>query len=109
MPKFNSNQILSRAVKYVDRLAGVSAKKYSNAASTLKGAKSMGINGVPESAVLRASRMAKVESGRTFQSRVKAGVGAAAATGAGFLGLHKYHQHQDNKILEKIDKMYYKG
>jgi hypothetical protein len=50
--------------------------------------------------------MAKVEAGRTFQARAKAGVvGGALATG-GFLGLHKYHQHKDNQILKKIDSMY---
>lgn len=54
----------------------------------------------------RAKRIAQVEAGRSFQTRVKAGLGAGVVAGGGFLGLHKYHQHKDSEIMRKINEMY---
>jgi hypothetical protein len=94
------NKYLSKTLKSLDTLSGRSAKDWANKAKVMEEAEDTGLT------ALRAKRKAKVEAGRTFQTRVKTGVGVAAATGAGFLGVHKYFQHQDNKILERIDKMY---
>lgn len=43
---------------------------------------------------------------RMVDARTKFGIGVVGAGTAGFLGLHKYHQHKDNAILAKIDSMY---
>lgn len=106
MPKFNTNKILSKVVEYTDRLSGHSARKYENLAGSLKNAGRMGVKGVPEATKLRANRLTDVAKGRSFQTRLKTGVGVVGGSTAGFLGLHKYHQHKDNKIMERIDKMY---
>jgi hypothetical protein len=108
MPKFNTNAILSKVVDYTDRLAGHSARKYENLAGSLKDANKMGVKGIPESAKIRANRLTEVAKGRSFQTRLKTGVGVVAGGTAGFLGIHKYHQHNDNKIMERIDLMYRK-
>lgn len=105
MAKYNSKQLLDKAIKHVDRLSGNSKRKYQHVSSGLHMAGNVGIRNIPKSAVTRADRLSKVETGRVLRTRITAGVGAAAVAGAGFLGLHKYHQHRDNKILERIDKM----
>lgn len=95
-----TNLYLSKAVKYLDRLSGRSAREWRVKSDVLSEAAAKRIS------PLRAKRRAKVEAGRAFQTRAKTGVvGTALATG-GFLGLHKYHQHKDNQILRKIDRMY---
>lgn len=106
MAKFTANKILGKVVKYGDNLIGKSSRQYSNTASALKGASGLGIKGVPGTTILRADRKAQVAKGRSFQTRVKTIAGVGLVGGGGFLGLHKYHQHKDNKILERIDKMY---
>ncbi|MNK10008.1 hypothetical protein D3C87_280180 [compost metagenome] len=94
------NRYLGKVLRGLETVSGKRAKDWSNRADVLREA------AANKTTPIRAKRMAKVENGRTFQSRIKAGVGGAAVTGAGFLGMHKYHQHQDNKILAQIDKMY---
>lgn len=108
MSKFNANRILSKVMTFGDNLAGHSARKYSNTAAALRNAPNMGIKGITSTAVRDAERRARVAKGRSFQTRVKTGIGTGLALGGGFLGLHKYHQHKDNKILERIDSMYKK-
>lgn len=94
------NKYLSKTLKMLDTVSGKSAKSWANKAEVLREAEDTGLT------ALRAKRKAHVAAGRTLQARVKTGVGAAAAVGTGFLGVHKYRQHQDNKILERIDRMY---
>jgi hypothetical protein len=106
MSRFNSNQLISKTVSYLNRVSGHSANKANEGAKFVKSFKGSGSNKMPESIKVRAERLAKVEAGRTMQTRVKTGVGATAIAGAGFLGLHKYHQHKDNQILSRIDKIY---
>lgn len=94
------NKYLSKTIKMLDTVSGKSAKKWANKADVLREAEDTGLT------ANRAARKAKVEAGRTFQARVKVGVGGAAAVGTGMFGVHKYYQHQDRKIMERIDKMY---
>ena len=103
MAKFNSNQIISKVIKYGDRLIGYSAGKLKNAATVMHEAEGMGIRNVPESVITRSRRLAEVAKGRSTKTRIKTGLGVSTATIGGFLGLHKYHQHKDNKIMERID------
>lgn len=94
------NKYLSKTLKMLNRASGKSANEWATKARVLDEAEKSGLNAT------RAKRMAKVEAGRTFQTRAKLAVGGAAAVGGGFLGVHKYMQHQDNKILAQIDKLY---
>jgi len=108
MPKFNSNQILTKALDCGDRMIGHSARKYENAANVLRDADGMGIKGVSIGAI-RGSRKLSEEAARaSLHTRIKTGLGASIGLGSGFLGLHKYHQHKDNKIMERIDSSYNK-
>lgn len=95
-----TNLYLSKAIKFIDRLSGQSAREWRVKADVLRDAAKKGIT--PQ----RAERMAHVAKGRSFMTRAKTGTVAAAAGTAGFLGLHKYHQHKDNQILRRIDSMY---
>jgi hypothetical protein len=94
------NKYLSKTIKMLDTVSGKSANEWATKAKVMREAEDTGLT------ALRAKRKAHVEAGRTLQSRVKAGLGGAAAVGTGLFGVHKYHQHQDNKIMERIDKMY---
>lgn len=94
------NRYLSKTIQMLDRTTGKSAKSWANKAQVLREAEDTGLT------ALRAKRKAHVEAGRTLQTRVKIGVGGAAAVGTGLFGVHKYYQHQDRKIMEKIDKLY---
>lgn len=94
------NKYLNKTLKALETTSGKRAKDWANRAEVLREAAEKGTT------PLRAKRMAHVEAGRTFQARVKAGLGATAAVGTGFLGIHKYQQHQDRKIMEKIDELY---
>lgn len=109
LPKFNVNQIISKVNQIGDRLGGVSARNYESTASAMRAANSMGLNKsqkISQSALGRMDRLARVERGRSTQTRVKAGIGTAAAGTAGFLGIHKYQQHQDEKIMKRINQLY---
>jgi hypothetical protein len=109
IPKFNANQILSKVHSMGDRLMGTSARRYEATASALKSANTMGLNGsrkISDSSIHRMDRLAEVERGRSTQTRVKAGVGVGVTATTGLFGLHKYHQHQDNKIMQRINAMY---
>jgi hypothetical protein len=103
--KINSKQLLDRVIKYGDRLSGHSKRKYEHIASALKEAPNVGIRNIPHNATRKADRLVKDESRRVLRTRVATGIAVGAAGGAGFLGIHKYHQHKDNKILERIDSM----
>ena len=50
--------------------------------------------------------MAATAAKQTRDARVKAGLGAAAIGGTGFLGVHKYHQYQDRAIMDRLNRMY---
>lgn len=97
------NKYLGKVLRDLETVSGRRANDWKNRAEVLREAAKRGTT------PLRAERMAKVEKGRTFQARVKGGVVGTAAASAGFLGLHKYHQHRDNEILKRIDSMYIKN
>ena len=95
-----TNQYISKAVNFLNRVSGKTNRDWKTKLRVMEDLerKPMTLN--------RAKRLAEVEKGRTFQTRVKTGlIGTTAAT-AGFMGMHKYHQHKDNQILKRIDRMY---
>lgn len=109
IPRFNTDKILSKVMSFGDRIAGHSARKYESTADALRQANSMGLKGarkVSDASVKGMDRLAKAHRSLSTKTRIKAGVGTAVAGTAGFLGLHKYHQHKDDKIMAKINSMY---
>lgn len=91
---------LGKAINFVDDLIGHSHAKFKAEAGTLSKAEALG---------RRASHAIKdteAARSRMVTARTKTGLGVAATGTAGFLGIHKYHQHRDNAIMAKIDKMY---
>jgi hypothetical protein len=105
MLKINKQQLLDRVIRYGDRLTGHSKGKYQHISSALKEAPNVGIRNIPEGATRKADRLLKNESKAVLRTRLATGLAVGVAGGSGFLGLHKYHQHKDNKILERIDSM----
>jgi hypothetical protein len=105
MAKITSQRLLDKVVKYGDRLTGHSKRRYDSISHALKDAPNVGIRNIPSTAVRKADRLSKDESKRVVRTRVGTGLSIAGVAGGGFLGLHKYHQHKDNKILERIDNM----
>ena len=106
MSKINATHILTKIVKYGDNLAGTSARKLKNQAEVLHGAKNLGPKGVPHETISHAQDLADAAKKASNKARTYTATGAVAGTTAGFIGLHKYHQHKDNKILERLDKMW---
>lgn len=53
----------------------------------------------------RVRDMANEAAAITRNARIKAGLGAAGIAGAGFLGVHRYHQHKDRAIMERLNAM----
>lgn len=109
LPVFNTNKFLAKATQIGDRLVAHSARKLEHTAATLKAANSLGLKGsrrISKSSIEGMDRLAKTERGRSTQTRIKAGVGAAVVGTTGFLGIHKYHQHKDEKIMARINEMY---
>ena len=95
-----AGQFLNKAIRFADDVIGHSAGKLKQEADILSRAAAQGRS--PAQALHEASQA----HDRMIQSRTKLGLGVAATGTAGFLGMHKYHQHKDNAILAKIDSMY---
>lgn len=95
-----TNQYISKAMTFLDRVSGKNNRDWKTKLKVMEDLERKPLT------LDRAKRLAQVEKGRTFQTRVKTGlVGGSVAT-AGFMGMHKYHQHKDNQILKRIDRMY---
>lgn len=104
MPKLN--QFYNKAVKYADSLVGGSARQMKSDNGALNRLREQGIKGISNRAVTETRRKAEVLRKDSNKTRVITGVTAASVGTAGFMGLHKYHQHKDNQILQRIDSMY---
>jgi hypothetical protein len=91
---------LRKVINFAEDVAGFKAKRLKDEASILTEAAIT--KRTPKAALDEASQASK----RMVEARVKAGIGAAGVLGAGFLGVHKYHQHKDDVLMKKIDSMY---
>jgi hypothetical protein len=107
MTLFNKNKILAKVVQYVDNLSGTSARRFKYDLEALRRSKNLGSEGVPQSTIDHVYGLANDAADRSFSARLNTGLGVGVGGTAGFLGLHKYHQHKDDKIMARIDKMYY--
>ncbi len=101
-----SKSILSTIKATAGHVGGGNARKLRNAATVLKDAKGMGIPGIQDASISRASRLAQVAEGKSTNARIKVGLGAAATLGGGALAVHGQHKYKENRILGRIDKMY---
>jgi hypothetical protein len=89
-----------KVISFADDLIGHSHGAFKAEAETLSRAQALGRTAKD---ALHDTAQAK---DRMVKARVKTGLGVAGVGTAGFLGLHKYHQHKDNAIMAKIDSMY---
>lgn len=94
------NKYVNKISRFGDELLGHSAGKARTKATL---ASEIQARGQTAGQLHRIADRKAVESRNT---RVKAGLGTGAAIATGFLGLHKFHQNNDNRILAKIDSMY---
>lgn len=95
------DRVLSTIVGYGDRLIGHSASKAKNTLRVLQESTHLG-GGIPQSTLLAAKKLSGDASQKSFNTRVKTGLTVAGAGTAGYFGIHKYQQHQDNKIMRKL-------
>jgi hypothetical protein len=95
-----AGKYLDRALSFADDVWGGTARGLAHEGEVLAKAEAQGRTA--KSVLTEASEAHK----RMKAARVKTGIGVAGAGTAGFLGIHKYHQHKDNAILAKIDSMY---
>ncbi len=102
----SATKILNKIVQYGDHLTGVTSRRLKGDVAALNRHKYSGSNGIPQSTINHVTGLSDKASASTFKTRVNTAVGALGVGGGGFLGIHKYHQHKDNKIMERIDKMY---
>ena len=91
---------LSSAADFGERLLGRRAAVLRHEADVL--ARNAGLGRSP--ADLQA--LAEQEAKATRNARIQAGLGAAGLGGAGFLGIHKYHQYKDNAIMDRLNRMH---
>jgi hypothetical protein len=94
------NKYLVKTIRGLENVSGKKANDWKNRANVLREAEAKGTTAA------EAEHKAKFHSAETLHARVKLGLGAGATVGAGFLGAHKYRQHQDNEIMKRIDKLY---
>ena len=85
---------------FAESLLGTKARKLTSEAEVL--ARHAALKNSPA----KVHAMATDATSRTRDARVKTGLGLGAAGGAGFLGIHKYHQHKDNAIMERLNQMH---
>ena len=90
----------NKAVSFVDDLLGHTHSNLRAEANTLSKAEALGRKAKD------AIKDTEDARSRMIKARVKTGVGLAGVGTAGFLGIHKYHQHRDDAIMRKIDSMY---
>lgn len=97
---FTFGKAISRTADFAERVVG-------HKASTLRAeAEAVSRHAAAGRTPRQVQRMASVAARQTRDARIKAGLGAAAVGGAGFLGIHRYHQHKDRAIMERLQNMY---
>ncbi len=90
----------SSVMDYLGRVSGHTASKLKNEAEILSRAQALGRTA--QQATIEADQAAKA----TNLSRLHTGASLLVGSGAGFLGVHKYHQHKDDAIMKQLDSMY---
>lgn len=107
MPSFNSKKILDKIVQFGDNLAGTSARRLKGDVEALKRSQHLGPEGIPQSTINHVLGLSDEARSASINTRINTGLTVGGVGTAGFLGIHKYHQHKDDKIMARINKMYY--
>ena len=97
---FAVGKAIGRAADFAERVVG------SNASKLRAEAEAVSRHAAAGRTPREVQRMASVATRQTRDARVKAGLGAGAIGGAGFLGIHRYHQHKDRAIMQRLNTMY---
>lgn len=97
---FSIGEALQKTIKFGKDFSGVTHSSLKREAQILAEAQAKGRT------AQQVFKEAETAKDNMIKARVLGGAGAVATTSAGFLGLHKYHQHKDNAIMAKIDSMY---
>ncbi len=104
--KINATNILNKITEYGDHLVGHSARRLRGDVGALSRHHDSGPKGIPVSTIKHVTGLSNAASASSLKARAYTAAGITGGAVGGFLGLHKYHQHKDNKIMERIDKMY---
>lgn len=102
--------------KYLEKIAsfGKAVNRIGNFAEDVIGSKAnrlsadadaLARHSIAKNSPQKVRAMANEAALQTRDARVKLGLGAGAALGAGFLGIHRYHQHKDRAIMERLNAM----
>jgi hypothetical protein len=94
------NKGFSRAADYLHRVSGATNREAQSFARHVAEAEAKGINA---KAAFQAAENRRREM---IASRLKTGLGAGLAGTTGLLGLHKYHQHKDQAIMDKLNAVH---
>lgn len=94
------NQAITSVGNFAENVIGSKARKLASEAEVLARHSTLG------NSPSKVQALAADASGKTRDARIKAGIGIAAAGGGGFLGVHKYHQHKDRAIMDRLNQMY---
>lgn len=99
------NKFLNKIVEYGSHMTGSTTRRIGRDVEALKRFEHLGRHGIPRSTILHAEDLLGNARASSLKARVGTGLGLAAAGSGTYLGMKKYHQYQDNKILERIDRM----
>ena len=102
--------------KYLEKIAsfGKAITRMGNFAENVIGSKAnklaadadaLARHSIAKNSPQKVRAMANEAAMQTRDARVKLGLGAGAALGGGFLGVHRYHQHKDRAIMERLNAM----
>lgn len=98
-PKITKN-FLDKVIKFSKDVAGVTHNDLAQEAKVLSAAQAQ------NRTASMALNEAKIAKRNMEKARLATGLTVAGVGTAGFLGLHKYHQHKDDAIMAKINSMY---
>lgn len=94
------NGAVTAVGNFAENVIGSKARKLTSEAEVL--ARHSALKNSPA----KVQAMAADATSKTRDARIKTGLGLAAVGGSGFLGIHKYHQHKDRAIMDRLSQMY---
>lgn len=96
-----SDGVINAVFGLGDRLIGHSAGRAKNIHNSLKDATLLG-GGIPSSTMRKAKELSDAASLASRNTRIRTALVVGGTGTAGYLGIHKYQQHKEDKIMQKI-------
>jgi hypothetical protein len=96
-----SDGVINSIFGFGDRLIGHSAGRAKTIHNSLKDAAHLG-SGIPASTMRKAKELSDAASLASRNTRIRTALAVGGGVTAGYLGIHKYQQHKDEKIMQKI-------